>query len=103
MTRDEILKMPAGREMDALIMEKVFNRKVSDGKVKSTVSNRNVSILNYSIAIFSAWMVVEKMGYPIIWQEPDFWVCSFGNYRATADTAPLAICRAALLASLEVA
>lgn len=69
MTRDEILAMPAGREMDALV-EKLAG-------------------------------VVERCGYFCEVSYDGVWVCKVGKFGAAAPTAPLAICRAALLATLE--
>lgn len=111
MTREEILNMPAGIEMDMLIATQVFNRKAhpSKNKILGQVG-RYVSPRHYSIAIMAAWEVVEKM------TEYELHImsgCNFKRYPnmpysakfenknwsfvALANTAPLAICRAALL------
>lgn len=66
MTRDEILNMPAGREMDALIAEKVmgfyFNTygKSFTGKKYPGWHNLN-QLLHYSTDIAAALEVMEKM------------------------------------------
>lgn len=132
MTRDEIVNMPAGREMDALVAEKVMgepkpiyvhpNLHIEYPK-ESTLGNwRCYNIyehgdvcewnpLPFSTDIASAWEVVEKLcnKYHVsIWT--DF--THYGTALRTlgidelvevtaAPTAPLAICRAALLAVMD--
>lgn len=104
MTRDEILAMPAGREMDEMIARKVINRKIG-------IRAYDRRLPHYSTDIAAAWEVAEKLG--------SFWIdhtvsdlgidveffTSLDHSKerlvATADTAPLAICRAALLAVME--
>lgn len=143
MKRDEILNIPAGREMDALILEKVFGyvwRTFSgnsilfhpddnrghwwvEGKTGTPdydslrfISNNHKTmpiVPNYSTKIGDAWEVVEKlrlMVRPSViagkWIAAEFirvylsgkWE---GVLEVTADTAPLAICRAALLAVMD--
>ena len=112
MTREEILNMPAGREMDALIAENVFNVFVH----RLNGSAFSVSMLNeiphYSTDISAAWEVVEKLHKENdifdVWHEKDTgfdWWCEVVNngdgWNVNAKTAPLAICRAALLAVME--
>lgn len=124
MTREEILNMPAGREMDALIAENVmgiesvaFNDETKCPECESTMrfcgsrswcSSCHEWIYSpykeYSTDISAAWEVVEKLG--IIFQETCIdndkdWRCYFDNACASAETAPLAICRAALLAVMK--
>ena len=89
MTRDEILEMPAG-EVFALIKEK-FGIEVKDEN-----------------DLLGAWEVVEKMGAYELHSNGDQktkhyaefkWEYGKHNkYQMSASTAPLAICRAALLA-----
>lgn len=116
MTRDEILKLEAGRELDALVAEKVMGYPKEiisiNGSVKSPNGDWMVrEIDEYSTDISAAWEVAEKLG--------SFWIdhtvsdlgidveffTSLDHSKerlvATADTAPLAICRAALLAVME--
>jgi len=141
MTRDEILNMPAGREMDALVAEKVmgwinvekttWSNFRADGtrfgggeELRGTPPNHYdinpvmYPVKNYSTDIAAAWQVVEKM------QAAHEWYFHFGNKlyifnivddngepeedhritlvaHNTSHTAPLAICRAALLAVME--
>ena len=101
MTRDEILNMPAGRELDRLVMEWVTEFTVDD----------NFHIPAYSTDIAAAWDVKGKIGFPISLVESmlggDF-SCELlidadagKTVEAIADTAPLAVCRAALLAVMD--
>jgi hypothetical protein len=101
MTRDEILVMPAGREMDALIWKQVYKSRQPKPPVNDFPSTD----------IACAWDLVEKLcgetGCDIVkvckrdlelWGE---WSCNFGRgFEAFGPTAPLAICRAALLSTL---
>jgi hypothetical protein len=125
MTRDEILNMPAGREMDVLVLVSVMGIEYSekDGENYREWSNCYTEracfvfrdIPHYSADISAAWEVVEKLRDTSD-DEPDYWtITDLGNaWRVTsnwahhdgdienfsieAETAPLAICRAALLA-----
>lgn len=121
MNREEIHNMPAGREMDEMIWIGVFGRAVVAlgdapcpycgsemrfcGK-RSWCSEcrewRFSSVKEYSTDISAAWEVAEKLQ-----KKRPFVLCSsMGGYMcnfdlealAHAPTAPLAICRAALLA-----
>jgi hypothetical protein len=144
MTRDEILNMPAGREMNALIAEKVTGWKAihaeykcngeyffrcdacggyghgncygnGDGAIQIkcgeyTVCCDEAEMPAYSTDISAAWEVVEKMkadGWEFYFEWKDEpWAlfendeCLLDKY-ADADTVPLAICKAALLMTLE--
>jgi hypothetical protein len=118
MTRDEILNMPAGREMDALVAEKVFGRKTAwfsgpGGPVITGGTMAKVStwtpIKPYSTDIAAAWEVVEKM----ISNGWRFYLRAVGTYFEVefqkggsdgihtgyidAETFPLAVGRAAIL------
>jgi hypothetical protein len=123
MTRDEILNTPAGRELDALVAEKVMELKV-DYEFSDVLEPRVPFLVdkydewgylpNYSTDIAAAWEVVEFLRRKfwstniVCWDYSVKWVVTC-EYRtghgepkktlyADADTAPLAICRAALLA-----
>ncbi len=150
MTPEEIDQLPAGREMDALIAEKIFNLKpatfVEIGSISGMViyfkceegngntrgyypgnyrDNPRVPLDHYSTNIKAAWEVVEQMVARMGYQNPDFewsgplfkpehrylnqsrlgetcWyvLLEMNGFREwiMADTAPLAICRAALKA-----
>lgn len=110
MTKDEIMNMPAGREMDALIGHHVMG----------LVGPSDI-YWEYSTNISAAWDVVEKIGEK---KNTQLYLCTnfsseFGNQfyaeifinwdgeaenvvtSATAETAPLAICRASLLAVMK--
>jgi hypothetical protein len=145
MNRDDILKMEAGREMDALIAENLFGWQYSekwgqlipagqpdevwseyrwseedrtfarypDGMLPG-VSYRGdkPTIENYSTDMKAAWEVVERMQanrnvlsltYLVDTNQKMVWQAEFrlGSFVAWADTAPLAICRASLLAVME--
>jgi hypothetical protein len=121
MTQEEILKMPAGREMDALIFEHVFGFEKGSFPVhepmKSKLGDYMVRpIQQYSSDISAAFEVAEKLS-----DKWDFALMNNQNFRkypdlhygfrlqaigednhiktifALGETAPLAICRAALL------
>jgi hypothetical protein len=135
MTRDEIMLMEAGRELDALVSRKVMNVKPVIVELYSEFDDtRNyvdvgdyviypegVGICKrlsaYSTDIAAAWQVVEKLetqeilfqicklGYSkndIFWLA-EFRDCSGGESSGVGNspTAPLAICRAALLAVMK--
>jgi hypothetical protein len=138
MTRDEILNMPAGSEMDALVAEKVMGWHIVadkdgwrhwdnvDGYYSSGIlqcdgdneDEEDFHIIHWhpSESILWAWEVVEKFvstaerGYAK-WQVVihsdgmERWIADFKDdplhtTNCSAPTAPLAICRAALLAVL---
>ena len=58
MTRDEILAMKAGRELDALVAEKVMGVKNME---QWLINHRMDETGQYSTDIAAAWEVVEKM------------------------------------------
>jgi len=131
MGRDEILNMPAGREMDALIAEKVMGlrvhikperQKVDLGFYRRKIEYRTINwvyaggylLRSYSTDISAAWDVVEKLKtiyHMSIWtdyyEDRNNYGCRFqlrgggqSSYPVISDAAPLAICRAALLATM---
>ncbi len=132
LTREMILAMPAGREMDALVAERAMKIKVRfippfAGWTANTldycydqsipeigIMKHGGPIPKFSTEIAAAWQVVEKL------QAMGHWVvinttCDIGLYDIEVrrngrsslaevvifEPAPLAICRAALLATLE--
>ncbi len=124
MTRDEVLSMPAGREMDALVAEKVMGWNLSLSKdiwCKDGECLRDTDDWSPSIDIAAAWELVEKfahnhrnnlaveMGFShfsLVAYPGGEWFCSLGlndcvAHSAKAETAPLVICRASLIAILE--
>lgn len=130
LTRDEILNMPAGRGLDALIAIKLLGLSVEhlpvvyeEGYTEDGTDGwsgfvcprcrRPEDMLdepcakNYSTDISAAWKVVDKLNrdgwYVSVFTGHKF-ECALshpnpkrGNY-CKGETAPLAICRAALLA-----
>jgi hypothetical protein len=135
MTRDEILAMEAGREMDALVAEKVMEWTRAEQPFiskwgtayewQSTGDDCPDSDLNtlfaplpWSTDMAAAWEVVESFGpipFLLAFHPADAWrggsgeICCFSHWscwfegggKIDAKTAPLAICRAALLAVME--
>lgn len=63
MTNEEIDALPAGREMDTLVAEKVigFVSNFQDGLVWRTVNGRLLHHWSPSTDIATAWEVVEKL------------------------------------------
>jgi hypothetical protein len=112
MTKDEILNLPAGEEMDTLIAERVmgfsFNKYGHSFTGKGHPGWHDLNKLpNYSTDMAAAWEVVEqrqKNGYCFdadgnaLRRRIRFGV---GQEIGEAETMPLAICRAALLAVME--
>jgi hypothetical protein len=121
MTRDEILNMEAGREMDALVARRVMllpNVAQEKQRVSWADGNGFHLVEHYSTAISDAWQVVEKLisnglDNIVLKYEDEFtgkgvraWYLYVGkgaywSYDSYSDTAPLAICRAALIATLK--
>jgi hypothetical protein len=105
--RDEILNMPAGRELDALIAERVMGLKVDR---RNDGTPHYLTWTPYSTDMSAAWEIVRameekrewfKLGNVIPNSDAIVYEASFGDAYACEDTAPLAICRAALLAVME--
>lgn len=129
MTREEILAMSAGRELNALVAEKVLGleRKhdwrsgvfghwfcfgcgmMMECTEMPQVVGKCPTSPRYSQNIEEAWKVGEAVG-KYSWHVSHlatWWRCQIVTapcltkcFEAQADTAPLAICRAALLAVL---
>ena len=108
--------LSAGRELDALVAEKVmgqgfifYNNFQEKNGNKSPLPD---NVAPYSTSIAAVWEVVEQLRTKGFWflieqERPDInseWVAAFTNFEANADgseradTAPLAICLAALKA-----
>ena len=113
MKRDEILNMPAGQEMDALVLERVLRKAV----LREPGGRPHFLTTPYSSDIGSAWEVVEKLKTDGKWLSisthligtNNQWCCEYSDNSlqsevnvTMADTAPLAICRASLLAIMEL-
>jgi hypothetical protein len=110
MNREEILNMPAGREMDTLVAEKVMGYTyimVFDEKAWSFHSSQYVELPPYSISDFEILAVVEKFTYYKIERLGkiyNVYIENDDNIRSgisQGDDLRLAICRAALLAVME--
>ncbi len=112
--------MPAGYEMDALVLASVVGvMACRDGNGKAYklgAFQENEPVPNYSGDISAAWSIVEKIKQDGKWMSiaTDMlsselfseWICEFMKDDevdfALGDTAPLAICRAVLLATRAV-
>lgn len=96
-------ELKPGRELDALVAEKVFGVDVGDIYYDSTMQEiTNFSIPHYSTDISAAWEVVEKFGrFDLILNGSGAWCAEFyGSWdRSFGDSAPHAICLAALKAA----
>ena len=98
--------MQPGRELDALIAEKVMGQNTRGlsgcGSWGCGCSSDPYPHLpKYSEDIAAAWRVVEKLDgtyEPVIERHGPGWTAWFDSNQAWADTAPLAICLAALKA-----
>lgn len=150
LTKEQILSMPAGREMDAKIGRDVMGLDVRvsqswQGDLTALgVPGQKVKFMgeftaerewveegdyfyvdgdgeshvlpNYSTDIAAAWQVVEKMqsepleyyfeinktpSIPYSKTGKSHWHCELGGAFVFDESAPLAICRAALLATME--
>lgn len=104
------------RELDALVAEKVMGEQVRgtwiiDGVRPDGIPNRQCPVEHYSSDIAAAWEVVEKLDgeWKLQGHEGLGWEAGFDSstggmdavivsVEAMADTAPLAICVAALKA-----
>jgi hypothetical protein len=115
MTREEILAMPAGRELDALVAEKVIGLSDEnlfliaqakgphtfdkDGFTVGWCPSTDISAAMEAAEKFDSWEVTKMLvgirNYKSI-------VNDNPNSVAYADTAPEAIAKAALLAVMEV-
>jgi hypothetical protein len=123
MTRDEILALPAGLELNELVAEHVLGWRRREGVVFSNESRWQPPdsvgwdwLPDYSGDIAAAWQVVEKLTGGMVqfrlertasgrtyakFVDCTWPACLVGGASATA--APHAICKAALLAVLESA
>ena len=105
MNRDEILAMPAGRKLDAIVAEKVMGFELDRYRPNNAidrVSNYSHGIKKYTTDISAAWDVMKKLqenfifidlfstsdSYNVIINECD---------SVNAEEAPEAICKAALI------
>ena len=122
MTRDEILNMPAGREMDALIENIIYKHSPYQdglGIWRVEINDETGRVLpKYTTSIAAAWEVVDEMikgkghhfaiqmnescgnsvGHLSFCEVLDSGEFGIRNIVTIENDAPLAICRAALLA-----
>ncbi|MNW44598.1 hypothetical protein D3C74_218360 [compost metagenome] len=115
MTREEIMSMEPGRELDRLVALKVMGYEPSKMEPK-LVRKGAVAFLPepYSWNISAAWEVVEKMKqnnwffilsdnlFSDNWEASFFWEPNQEMVDSISKSAPEAICKAALLAVLAV-
>ena len=125
-TRGKILNMPAGREMDALVWMAMNNQKPDlsmcryvDGDYQPNAGYPVGHIIPppYSKEIYWAWNALSKFDqkewdicvYTHTDSEPLVWETTMCEYfedgigrqgKGEADTVPLAICRAILMATI---
>lgn len=110
--------MPANREMDALVAEKVMGLEVlspanslpDDDRVRPRGSTKKwltcEPLPHYSTDIAAAWQIVERFRFFVVpWGNPSGGEWAVADCRdehlalhilASAESAPLAICRTAL-------
>ena len=108
------MNMPAGRELDVLVHQKIFRLECD---VTSRFWQDGPLFLEdtfYSTSIAAAWLVVEKLDAFDFElgrvRGEDYWECfiwlegmeHYGGVSCEAPTAPLAICRSALLAVMDI-
>lgn len=95
LTNTNISSLPASRELDALVAEHVMHQPIDKFALAQGVL---YNIPPYSTSIAAAWEVVEKLAVvgSAVLKKENGWICVLGLETADANTAPLAICRAAL-------
>jgi hypothetical protein len=86
-----------GREMDLLIHRQVM--KAAENTANSVLDGYPIGLPHYSTDIADAWKLVEKLGISVVPHPDGSWHAADGKTIAFAATAPLAICRFALLAA----
>lgn len=114
MTKDEILNMTMGRKTDLIIADKIMGfpkEIINNNGFKKDYDGSFVQVCpEYTSDIYAAWEIVEKstsfeLSQPQAYDDKT-WFCSISfknthSFDGKAETAPLAICRAALLASIK--
>lgn len=96
------MTIPAGRELDLLVAEHVMGWKIhpcGTYEVDGSMS-RHSTAFHPSTDIRHAWEVVERIPVDVLLRKGSPWcLCEILHGPiVTAETMPLAICRAALLA-----
>lgn len=96
LTRESIMSMEPGRELDALVAANVFGWHYG---------TYHPELRHYSTDISAAWEVVDRMSPQTMYmtrRHSDVWLCEFHGYPLVeGNAAPETICKAALLAKLE--
>lgn len=120
LTREKVLAMDAGENLDRLIAEKVMNWYITQGEYsgkeywndENDYSPYSVKDFKPSTDISAAWEVLEKFPIMMIERVEVFvgnvkvnatvypTVENDKSYTAAASNVPLAICRAALLTTI---
>lgn len=127
LNRDKILSMPAGIDIDILVAERILGwrwyanhekimRWIGKPDCRAELADLSLpigilSVMEYSLDINVAWYVVEKLkedgwDVSIAWED-NLWSCDFIKnhgekwYGTTSSTAPLAICLASLLTTID--
>jgi hypothetical protein len=109
LTDAEVDALPAGREFDAVIAERAMGMRPAGERMMGWSDDAQWEPLpKYSTEIAAAWLLLEKFNLNV-WQnqKPEFDQFNGGRWNANywdqfpyalgkADTAPMAICRAAL-------
>lgn len=114
LTREQIEAIPAGREMDTLIAEQVLGWTFHPSSFEQAEPSewrkdgRKIWAAPFtpSVNIAAAWQVFDPMHLPLEKSQEGTWLVYRPESASIAilghaDTAPLAICRAALALSLE--
>ena len=115
-TREDVLSL-SGRELDAAVAERVLGWKRGDLRCGDMpwyppgtgryLGGGRMDLPEFSTDISAAWEVVEHLATPdealTITYAKGTWVVAVGSVEvsATSESAPEAICRAALLAALK--
>lgn len=97
MTKEEILALQPGREMDEIMIKEVLGEDPAGRQAPS-----------YSTDIGAAWELLQKFDWvQLLKGQVGLWTCTIRKYRGTAHRefqalsrqAPEAICKVALIAS----
>ena len=97
MTKEEILALEPGREMDKIVMKEVMGEEPISGDIPE-----------YSIDLRAAWKILDKFEWASLLKgQVGLWTCTLRIYRGTnfqeyqslSRQAPEAICKVALMAA----
>lgn len=113
-TRDQILALPAGRALDALVAERIFSRHRADFPGVNGESHFWTAVERYSTEIAAVWDVVECLQDRMFTLhlrtfKRNRWELATASFRREGEngdeavlcSTPHAICIAALLTTLE--